>query len=165
MKLALWLLVAVLTLVAPSTVTSTADIATPVCVHDETEAIVALMASLLVDPNCLGVADDKCPSDARCLERLARVANKMPDCLSSASNTHKSQRARLQQLVDNCKVPVATTANTTANASKSAAGNELNNLNETSVRSTASAAATYTYSIAACSVAIAFSTACVAAFV
>lgn len=165
MNLTPWLLVAIFTLVAPSTSTSTADTATPVCVHDETEVIVALMASLLVDPNCLGVADDKCPSDARCLERLARVANKIPDCLSSTSSPHKSQRARLQQLADNCKMPVATTANTTVNASKSAEGNELNNLNETSVRSTVSAAVTYTSSIVTCSVAIMLSTACVAAFV
>lgn len=143
--LALSLLVAaILTTTTPST--TAVAVPAPVCMRDETEAIVALMASLLVDPNCLRVADDKCPSDSRCLERLARIAHKMPDCLSSASNMHKSQHTRLQQLVDNCKAPVANATNAT-NTSKSAAGNE-SYLNEMAMRSTASSAASL--SIAMC---------------
>ncbi|GAB9466971.1 Elicitin [Globisporangium polare] len=161
--LGLWLLMAaVLTPSTAAVVASTSE-PTPVCERDETEAIVALMASLLVDPDCLGVADDKCPSDANCLGRLVRIINKMPDCVSSANNAHKSQRARLQLLVESCKVPVATTTTNTT-TSRSATGNEPY-VNETSVRSTASAASALTSSIATCCIGVALSAVCTAALV
>lgn len=97
---------------------------TAVCSLDETEVVVALMGVVLMNRNCLGVADNKCPVDTKCLSVLEHMTLKMPDCTAGA-NLGPSQRVRLQKLLDKCgpatpKPTSARTATTDATAQAAA---------------------------------------------